>query len=178
MASTILCAQKQKIKFWNFNQLFEKDDYGSQYLHLKFWSQYCKLRVLPSAHGFGDRIMMAEMNGPAPKQSSSLGRSSHHASPAVQIHQNLGSPPVGLNVQCSSGGSNPSDNGSSLLERFFPSPTSNNRYKKVCTLDCEPCRMRIKQLIREESNLMPYECLSAPCSRKSSQACDGESERL
>ena len=121
---------------------------------------------------------MAGVNGPIKKPSSSGPGSnspSNPPSPAVQINRTHGSPPVGLNVQCSSSGSNPGDNGSSLLERFFPSPTSNNRYKKVCTLDCESCRHRIKQLIREESNLMPYECLSAPCSRKSSQACDGKS---
>ena len=125
---------------------------------------------------------MAGMNGPIKKPSSSGPGSnspSNPPSPAVQINRTHGSPPVGLSVQCSSSGSNPGDNGSSLLERFFPSPTSNNRYKKVCTLDCESCRHRIKQLIREESNLMPYECLSAPCSRKSSQACDGKrSEQL
>ncbi len=127
-----------------------------------------------AAHEFDDLKMMAEMNCPSQKQSSNLGRSPQLASPAVQINHSQGSPPVGLNVQCSSGCSNPSESGSCLLERFFPSPTANNRYKKVCTLDCESCRLRIKQLIREESTLMPYECLSAPCSRKSSQACDGE----
>ena len=68
---------------------------------------------------------MAEMNGPEKKQSTDVvGRS-----PAVQI--NRATTPVGFSVvECSS---NPGESASSLLERFFPSPTTNSRYKKVFT---------------------------------------------
>ena len=55
----------------------------------------------------------------------------------------------------------------SPLNRFLSTPT-----KKVCTMDCAHCR-HVARSLRPESPSFA-ECLSAPCSRKSSVGHNGK----
>ena len=80
--------------------------------------------------------------------------------------------------------SNPGDLSTANNTRYPLSPTLGRMFasltptKKVCTMDCSQCRSFMAKNLRSDSdspnNLAGSECLSAPCSRKSSVVFHGK----
>ena len=117
----------------------------------------------------------AAMTLPSNRRHSSSSAMTPPKSPSFCIHKPPSSP-GGLSVTGRSGSGNIDQHSlSPMIGRFFGSlsPTTS---KKVCTMDCAHCRHMARNSRSGSPNFA--ECVSAPCSRKSSIFAAGKLNKM